>query len=112
MSETLGARFVVGTGRCGSTLLSRMLSQNDRVCSIFEFFSGIDRFFRFGSDPVTGEELASRLMEDHPMQTMVLKRGYEVPEVTYPFEDASSRYGRAEPIPWICAMRWLLAGKP
>jgi len=98
------ARFVVGTGRCGSTLLSRMLSQNQRVCSVFEFFSGIDQFFRFRTDAVGGEELAARLAEDHPMQTMVLKRGYDVPEVAYPFDDPQSRYDRQDPIPWTCAI--------
>ena len=41
------ARFVVGTGRCGSTLLSRMLSENAQVLNVFELFSGIDQFFRF-----------------------------------------------------------------
>ena len=35
-------RFIVGTGRCGSTLLSRMLACHPAVCSIFEFFNGLD----------------------------------------------------------------------
>ncbi|MBW2268640.1 MAG: sulfotransferase [Deltaproteobacteria bacterium] len=98
------ARFVVGTGRCGSTLLSKMLAQNAEVLSLFEFFSGIDQFFRFRSDPVGGDELALRLTEDHPMLTAVLKRGYEVPEVVYPFDDPTARYARADPIPWTLAI--------
>jgi hypothetical protein len=81
-----------------------MLSQNAEVCSVFEFFSGIDTFFRFRTDEVGGEELATRLCEDHPMQTMVLKRGYKVPEVAYPFDDPTSRYNTADPIPWTCAI--------
>ena len=52
-------RFVVGTGRCGSTLLSRMLSENREVLNVFELFSGIDQFFRFRRDPVDGRELAA-----------------------------------------------------
>ncbi|MDJ0846957.1 MAG: sulfotransferase [Myxococcota bacterium] len=98
------ARFIVGTGRCGSTLMSRMLAQSPRVCSLFEVFSGIDQFFRFRTDPVGGEELASRLAEDHPMLTMVLSRGYEVPEVAYPFDAPGARYGRSDPIPWNLAI--------
>ncbi len=98
------ARFIVGTGRCGSTLLSRMLAESDRVCSLFEVFSGIDQFFRFRTDPVTGEELARRLAEDHPMLTMVLSRGYEVPEVAYPFAAPGARYRRSDPIPWNLAI--------
>src|SRR5262249_59640924 len=45
-------RFVVGTGRCGSTLLSRMLSENREVLNVFELFSRIDQFFRFPRDPL------------------------------------------------------------
>jgi len=91
---------VIGTGRCGSTLLSRMLAQNERVLNVFELFSGIDQFFRFRRDPVDGAELASRLREDHPMLTMVMRRGYEVPEVVYPFGAPGARFARGEPIPW------------
>jgi hypothetical protein len=94
------ARFVIGTGRCGSTLLSRMLSENPRVLNVFELFSGIDQFFRFRRDPVSGAELAARLREDHPMLTMVMRRGYEVPEVVYPFGAPGARYRKGEPIPW------------
>ena len=47
MAVATAARFVVGTGRCGSTLLSRMLAMNEQVLNLFELFSGIDQFFRF-----------------------------------------------------------------
>jgi putative sulfotransferase len=81
-----------------------MLACDDAVLSLFEFFSGIDQFFRFGTDPVEGSELAARLEEDHPMLTMVLRRGYDVPEVAYPFDEARARLGRADPIPWTLAI--------
>ena len=97
-------RFVVGTGRCGSTLLSKMLACNEAVLSLFEFFSGIDQFFRFRTDPVPGSELAARLEEDHPMLTMVLRRGYDVPEVAYPFGTPGARLRREDPIPWTLAI--------
>jgi hypothetical protein len=97
-------RFVVGTGRCGSTLLSKMLARNDSVLSLFEFFSGIDQFFRFRTDPVAGSELAARLEEDHPMLTMVLRRGYDVPEVAYPFDSPLAKLSRQDPIPWTLAI--------
>ncbi|MCP4903557.1 MAG: sulfotransferase, partial [bacterium] len=61
MSAPSIARFVVGTGRCGSTLLSRMLSMNAKVLNVFELFSGIDQFFRFQTRPVEGAELAAQL---------------------------------------------------
>ncbi len=103
MSDGL-ARFVVGTGRCGSTLLSRMLAQNRDVLSVFELFSGIDQFFRFRTDPVDGAELAGRLRQDHPMLTMVLRRGAVVPEVVYPFDDPATRHAPGDPVPWALAI--------
>lgn len=95
------ARFVVGTGRCGSTLLSKMLTQNKDVLSVFEMFSGIDYTFRFRTDAVSGAELAERLMQDHPVMTMTIKRGYDVPEVAYPFDDPTARYKLGDPVPWM-----------
>ena len=94
------ARFVVGTGRCGSTLLSRMLAMNAKVLNVFELFSGLDTRFRFIDRPVPGPELAHHLRLDHPMLTMVMKRGGEVPEVVYPFGEPGNRYGLGDPIPW------------
>jgi len=35
-------RFIVGTGRCGSTLLSRMLRCNPELLDLSEFYSGLD----------------------------------------------------------------------
>ena len=35
------------------------------------------------------------------MLTIVLKRGYEVPEVVYPFGAPHARLAREDPIPWI-----------
>ena len=98
------ARFVVGTGRCGSTLLSRMLAMNERVLNVFELFSGIDQFFRFERRPVPGRELADQLRLDHPMLTMVMKRGGEVPEVVYPFDDPKARHRLGDPVPWALAI--------
>jgi hypothetical protein len=98
------ARFVVGTGRCGSTLLSRMLSENAQVLNVFELFSGIDQFFRFERRDVEGPELAAQLRLDHPMLTMVMKRGGAVPEVVYPFDDPNTRHVLGDPVPWALAI--------
>lgn len=93
-------RFVVGTGRCGSTLLSRMLSEHGRVLNVFELFSGIDQFFRFQLGDVSGADLAHQLRLDHPMLTMVMKRGGVVPEVVYPFKEPSTQYALGDALPW------------
>jgi hypothetical protein len=81
-----------------------MLSTNSRVLNVFELFSGIEPEFRFQAEPVSGRVLAEQLRLDHPMLTMVMKRGGEVPEVVYPFSDPSSRYALGDPVPWALAI--------
>lgn len=93
-------RFIVGTGRCGSTLLSRMIAEHPSTLSVFEFFNGLDMTRRFSSEAATGAEFAELFSQEHPFLTMVLKRGYEVEEVTYPF-GPNARYSREDGVPWI-----------
>ena len=94
-------RFVVGTGRCGSTLLSRMLALQPSLLSIFEFFNGLDMTKRCSSAPVGGSAFAALLSQEHPIVTMVLSRGYKVEEITYPFDRPGVRYTRDQRLPWL-----------
>jgi hypothetical protein len=93
-------RFIVGTGRCGSTLLSRMLAESPQVLSVFEFFNGLDATRRFGAAPVSGRAFAELISAEQPFVTAVLRRGYPVAEITYPF-GPRSRFQRDDPLPWI-----------
>lgn len=94
-------RFVVGTGRCGSTLLSRMLAQQPSLLSVFEFFNGLDMTKRFSAAPVDGLVFAALLSQEHPIVTMVLSRGYKVEEITYPFDKPGARYTTQQGLPWL-----------
>jgi putative sulfotransferase len=93
-------RFIVGTGRCGSTLLSRMLAENPATCSIFEYFNGLDVFRRFRPEPISGAEFLELIAAEQKVVTAVLRRGYPVAEITYPF-DSGGRFRRDEPLPWV-----------
>jgi putative sulfotransferase len=101
-------RFIVGTGRCGSTLLSKMMAENVRLLSIFEYFNGLDVVRRFAPEPVSGRDYADLISAEQPFLTAVLRRGYPVEEVLYPFADDPrtppedrGRYHREDPLPWI-----------
>jgi hypothetical protein len=93
-------RFIVGSGRCGSTLLSRMLATHRQVLSLFELFNGIDGARRFAEAPIPGSEFAALIAAEQPFVTAVLRRGYEVEEIVYPF-GGRGRYSRDDALPWI-----------
>jgi hypothetical protein len=94
-------RFIVGTGRCGSTLLSQMMAQHDQTLSIFEFFTGLDITRRFVKEPIDGAAFAALISRENPIVTMVVRRGYQVPEITYPFDKPAARYRRDDGLPWV-----------
>ena len=52
------ARFIIGTGRCGSTILSKMLDVHPHVAVLSEFLVALDAVRKFGERPVSGTELA------------------------------------------------------
>ena len=93
-------RFVVGSGRCGSTLLSRMLGLHPDVVSLFEVFNGLDVGRRFDPAPVAGSAMAELLAAEQPFVTAVLRRGYPVAEIVYPFGERA-RHRRDDPLPWL-----------
>ena len=94
-------RFVVGSGRCGSTLLSLMLARHSDVLNLSEFFNGLDMERRFSPERVTGREFADLIGAQQDVITAVVRRGYEVSEVVYPFETPGVRYRREDRVPWL-----------
>lgn len=67
-------RFIVGTGRCGSTLLSRMLGHNRRLLSMSEFWSCHDRDGIFAQGEFTGKEASALLMRSNILNDLVISR--------------------------------------
>jgi len=81
--------LVLGTGRCGSTLLSSMVRDHPEAVSISELFSfitdlgmRIERAFPTG--PIGGPDFWSILAEPQPRQSMLLANDRRMPEVLYP----------------------------
>jgi hypothetical protein len=93
--------FVVGTGRCGSTLLSKMLAASPEMLSIFEFFNGLPGDRRLGDAPISAAALWDLLATPHPFVTMVTSRGFPVEEVAYPFGEPGMRFRADDDVPWL-----------
>lgn len=54
-------RIIVGTGRCGSTLLSNIISQHPDILVLSEFFTSLDFARKYGQRMLTGKDFSKIL---------------------------------------------------
>ena len=94
-------RFVVGSGRCGSTLLSAMLAEDEALLSVSEFFVGLDRASRFDGDWAPPERFAEILRSGGHAGLDFARRGILLPEIRYPYGAPGSRHRFGEATPWL-----------
>jgi hypothetical protein len=88
MTAPFPPTFVVGTGRCGSTLLSTMLREHPHVASLSEVFSfSTDLGGRiaesFPDGPVDGPAFWRIVAGAHPKISTLLRHGLVMDEVLY-----------------------------
>lgn len=98
--------LIVGTGRCGSTMLSTLLRAHDDVLSISEFFTLATDFgtrIQQGhpDDAVSGEALWSIIGAAHPKQSTMLRHGVAMPEVLYQAGAPGRRFTAEDGVPSI-----------
>jgi hypothetical protein len=74
-------RFIVGTGRCGSTLLSTLMSHHPDALVLSEFFGGLDVVNSWREGQVSGEEFGAVLMQDHEISNLNRMRLHKDREV-------------------------------
>ncbi len=94
--------IVVGTGRCGSTLVSTLMRDHPEVASISELLSFstdlgslIPRAFEPG--PVSGARFWEFVSAEVPRANLLLRHGLQMGEVIYPFD--RGRYRRETGVP-------------
>jgi putative sulfotransferase len=80
--------FVVGTGRCGSTMLSDLLREHESVLSLSEFFCFTTDFGgriaqAFAPEPVDAAQLWGLIAGAPPKQSMMVRHGVGIPEMLY-----------------------------
>ncbi len=97
MTEDVTPVFVVGSGRCGSTLLSHMLREHSTLLSLSEVIVALspDAFPR---GDVSAGELWAMLTRPRVKTTLMLRHGLEVDEFLYPF-DGGGRFDRSTGVP-------------
>ncbi len=89
--------FVVGTGRCGSTMLSNMLRTHPALLSISEFFAlttdiggRIDEIFT--PELIDGKAFFELIAALSPRSNLLLKHDVAPSEILYPFKSPKSRF--------------------
>jgi Sulfotransferase family len=97
--------FIVGTGRCGSTMLSNMIRDHADILSVSEFLVSVTDFAgrvsqAFPGCPVDANQVWDVLAGLHPRQTTMLRHGVEMDEMLYPLAPAS-RFSRQSGVPAI-----------
>lgn len=98
--------FVVGTGRCGSTLVSQMLGEHPSILSVSEWFSFItDLDTRiepaFADGEIDAEAFWRLLSRCNPKSNLLLRHDLAFDEILYPATSASSRYSVQSGVPAI-----------
>jgi putative sulfotransferase len=98
--------FVVGTGRCGSTLLSSVLRLHPEVTSISELLSfatdlGSEIAATFPDGEVDGMWLWQRIASPLPRQNLMIRHDVAMHEVLYPWRDRTHRFDRDTGVPAI-----------
>ena len=96
--------FVVGTGRCGSTLLSNVIRDHPALLSLSEFFafvtdlgSRIPQAFPAGL--VEASAFWSIVSTPYPKQTLMLRAGVAMDEVLYPYTSPTARFHAGTGVP-------------
>jgi hypothetical protein len=101
--ERVRLTFVVGTGRCGSTMLSAILREHPDVLSMSEFFGTLRtalRGSRFPEGELDGRELWHLLASPFPMLDEMISSGLRIAELGYPL--GRGRFTLAAGVPLIC----------
>jgi Sulfotransferase family len=104
ISESSTPIFIVGTGRCGSTMLSTMLRDHPAILSLSEFFTfvtdlgtRIPQAFPIGH--VDREQFWRILSTCYPKQNIMLQHQVAMDEVLYPYTSERARYNAQTGVP-------------
>jgi putative sulfotransferase len=98
--------FIVGTGRCGSTMVSNILREHPSILSISEFYSHIIDYGGriepvFAREPLDGRDFWNLISAIAPRESLLLRHDLAIPEVLYAYRSPQSRFSKETGVPAI-----------
>jgi putative sulfotransferase len=98
--------FVVGTGRCGSTMLSNMLREHPQVLSLSEFFawlvdSGTRLTQTFAPGSMSGQRFWEIVAAINPVNSFGYLHRIPCDEQLYPYDSHAARFSSQTGVPAI-----------
>jgi Sulfotransferase family len=103
--------IIVGTGRCGSTMLSNMLHMHPRILSLSEFWNLFpDRDINILASSATGEEFWQLIAKPSIVDDGIVAAGVSMEEYFYPYGQA--RFDPATGVPSICRVLAAVSDDP
>ena len=97
--------FIVGTGRCGSTMLSNMLREHPKVLSLSEFFLLVSDCLRstapYSTEPMNGRQFWAIIAAITPFVSFQLRHRVSSTEWLYPCDAAGARFTSQSGVPAI-----------
>lgn len=91
-------RFIISTGRSGSTLLSSMVAQNRKVMVLSEFIASMDAVQHFPKGMLSGEDFARLISTVDDIGKLIRKRELAVSENIFDYS-RKSRWGPGDDVP-------------
>ena len=98
--------FIVGTGRCGSTMLTQLLHQHPDILSLSEVFTFLSDLggklaLVFSDENICGLQFWQLLADTAPRETLMLKQQIAIPEVLYPLNRRDTLFNASTGVPAI-----------
>jgi hypothetical protein len=98
--------FIIGTGRCGSTLLSNMLREHPAILSLSEFFSSVtDMYTRlpqaFPEGTIQAAQFWEILSGHYQKQNLMIRHDIAVEEILYPYRASTAHFNAETGVPAI-----------
>lgn len=98
--------FVIGTGRCGSTMLSNMLREHPAILSLSEFFVFVTDFYgrlpqAFPEGTIQASQFWEILSTHYQKQNLMIRHDVAMDEVIYPYRAPTARFNAQTGVPAI-----------